>query len=815
MSIRKLASAITIMAAISAVSFAAAEPVEISTPKELDEIRNNLSGNYVLMRDIALNSNELFNPIGNLSNPFTGTIDGKGYRISGLAVNRIDSAGGWAVGLFGVIGEKGKVRNVGVDGNVNGFYAGGLIAGINNGLIEGCYSTGSVSVNRTKESSAGGLAGINTGTISKSYSAANVVRDRNQNAGGLVGFLTDGVISNSFARGDVMGVRNSGGLVGYVFGGKINDSYAANKVEIVSRGSAGGLIGSDFGYTASWRVQGQNTGGNYVGKASVEDSFWDEGVSGLKTSAGGKGLSTADMKKIDTYLKWDTNDIWEVGADGYLQFIRPKTILVYEAGSNGYLRIGGRADSVKTFRDTIESKMALHGRLIAAVPDSGYRFAGWSGGGGRGLVRFDIGADNKDSTVRFTASFEKITAEPIEISNIDDLNKIGKDSDFPLHGNYVLTNVIDGYDYGNFTPIGTPDDPFTGTLRGKGEETIIYGLSIKQAERNNVGLFGYTLGAVITGVALQVDAAGRDNVGTLVGRSESTIIDNCAAIGGGALSGGGEGAGGLIGNSSASLIIRSFSSSWSSGAKSGAGGLVGVSTASLITHSYSIFTANAESAVGGLVGKNSSGMVQFCYSSGGVEGSSNTGGLIGEISDGGRAFQSYSFGQVRGSGSDIGGFAGAAEAGAVTACYWDIESSGRNTSAAGGIGRLTSDMKIKSTYAGWNWDVWDIDAEKSYPYIASVKPEDLPGLNKFRTQTSSIARSRPFAMINGRTLTINAPNPSANLQVNLIDMRGKTIARYNTKGSARISLSKVPSGRYIVEAREKGKRVNISKIIVR
>jgi len=50
-------------------------------------------------------------------------------------------------------------------------------------------------------------------------------------------------------------------------------------------------------------------------------------------------------------------------------------------------------------------------------------------------------------------------------------------------------------------------------------------------------------------------------------------------------------------------------------------------------------------------------------------------------------------------------------------------------------------------------------------------------------------------------------------QVRLIDVRGKTVARYKSSGGSSISLAKLPAGRYFAEARGSGK-VERSAVIV-
>jgi len=822
MPIKKSVSSVIMALVMTTASFAATVPTKISTLDQLKTI--TASGSYALDNDIVIDGD--FTPIGTLTTPFNGDFNGNGFTISGFNVNRTDSATGWAVGLFGVIGKEGKVRNLRAVGDVAGYHAAGVLAGINSGLIEGCYGGGSVSTVRLRESNAGGLVGINGGRIYESYSDAAVGGDRTQNAGGLVGFLTNtsgGLINDCFALGSVEGVRSAGGLVGYVFSGSVSNSYAAGEVKPSK--ASGGLIGFDYGHSVSWNMQGRS-GGSYVKNAVVDKSYWDMEATKQVSSAcvGGIGLSTADMKEVGSILGWDTSGIWEKVGGEYPKLREYQTEVEYLAGLGGRLIVLGEAGFLPKFDVTL--KGVSRGPFVAAAPASGYRFAGWRVNGNddndnKAMTRFDSGVfgENRVTEIKITAIFEPVGAASIPISNLSDLRKIGKDPNYPLSGNYVLTADIIGDDNDDdFTPIGAAAAPFTGTFTGKGGNALILDLRIASttAGTENAGLFGYANGAVIRGVSLQVSASGRMSAGTLAGVIENTFIDSCAAIGGSAQSSGGA-AGGLVGSSLSSVIIRSSSSASSKAAGAGAGGLAGAAYNSFIAYSYATFNAEAQTAAGGLAGRNSNSAVQFCYSTGNVEAQTAlAGGLTGEIAEGGIVYESYSAGQIVAAGIERFNITGAAaQDNAVSASYFITPSP---QSGGFGSGLTSAAMKNSSSYTGWNFTtVWDIAEGSSYPYLREITPsaDYLPGLGKSSEKpVSSNVRSAPLASVKGRMLTINA-DPKTALQINLIDMRGRVIARYNTKGSARVSISKIPSGRYILEAKENGKRVNVSNIMVR
>jgi hypothetical protein len=79
----------------------------------------------------------------------------------------------------------------------------------------------------------------------------------------------------------VTGKQTVGGLVALNwFGGLVSRSYSSGSV--TGEGNVGGLVG----------VNSQGT---------VSDSFWNTQTSGLATSDGGTGKTTAEMKNITTF----------------------------------------------------------------------------------------------------------------------------------------------------------------------------------------------------------------------------------------------------------------------------------------------------------------------------------------------------------------------------------------------------------------------------------------------------------------------------------------------------------------------------------
>ena len=75
---------LTMLCGIAAPAFAESGDVPagyipIRTAQELDNIRNNLSGKYILMNDIDLGEYENWVPIGTKKQPFSGIFDGNNH----------------------------------------------------------------------------------------------------------------------------------------------------------------------------------------------------------------------------------------------------------------------------------------------------------------------------------------------------------------------------------------------------------------------------------------------------------------------------------------------------------------------------------------------------------------------------------------------------------------------------------------------------------------------------------------------------------------------------------------------------------------
>ncbi|MEG1981678.1 MAG: hypothetical protein RR073_04140 [Clostridia bacterium] len=155
----------------------AGKPFLIATAADLESFRAYVSSNDTTDKYFKLTSNinlqsVAFTSIGTDAKPFNGNFDGDSYEISNL------SQVATSTGLFGTIGEKGKVRQVGLKNQsasvqgANSDLLAGLVSTKNNGVIQNCYSIGTMNISDPsvgKKAKAGGISAINKGRITGCY----------------------------------------------------------------------------------------------------------------------------------------------------------------------------------------------------------------------------------------------------------------------------------------------------------------------------------------------------------------------------------------------------------------------------------------------------------------------------------------------------------------------------------------------------------------------------------------------------------------------------------------------------------------------
>lgn len=552
----------------------------------------------------------------------------------------------------------------------NGETTAGGLAGLNVGTISASYATGTVSQADVSSPAitlaTGGLVGDNMGTIRQSYAAGTVLGGQSgllcdvncaaglSATGGLAG-LSSGTIQDSYAIGSVTdggatgagSVSATGGLVGQLSFGTVTRSYSAGTVTLTTSGDAvGGLIGLDTGPVLG----------------VITQSYWDVTTSGQTTSAGGTGLTTAQMSQQSSY---DPN--WDFTATWYLIPGLAHPIL--------------RSELYGTVINTAD-QLELIGQNAATLAGH-YTLGG----------NLDLGAALGDPSGHW------LTA---------------------------ANAAIDAGAYG-FIPLGAAGTPFTGSFDGQAH--TIDGLTIVQPTGGSVGLFGANSGSIqdIGLTNILVDGAG--NVGGLIGADDLGTISDSYTTGTVIASGNNANVGGLIGFTTLSTVARSYSSSavTATGNGNNVGGLIGRHYASSLDQSYATGTVTSSGSgnrVGGLVGYAwVGGRITNSDATGAVTANGDhtaVGGLVGYLFDSTVA-TSYATGFVSGTGLKqgvyygYGGLVGVDIFGTVTQSYWDVDTSGQGTSAAG-TGLTTAQLQ-SGLPPGFSSGIWGLPSAGGYPIL--------------------------------------------------------------------------------------------------
>ena len=266
--------------AIDGISVSDAGVVDTNVTISLfgDDAATRLAAEYRLATNIDAtptkiwDSNKGFNPIGDGSDEFNGFMDGRGYAVRGLFIDRAANN----IGLFGYILKSGEfaVSDLGVeDADISGQGDVGIVVGvIEEASLRRVWTTGKVvgSGNRV-----GGLSGLFTastgkavGETSMNWSTADVRGD--SNVGGLFGrFFSGNAIlrsSDSWAAGDVSGNDNVAGVIGTAENSRHSRAWAGGAI------SSDGVVGGFAAFSPDGFVSYTNTYWNLDTSGGVTES---------------------------------------------------------------------------------------------------------------------------------------------------------------------------------------------------------------------------------------------------------------------------------------------------------------------------------------------------------------------------------------------------------------------------------------------------------------------------------------------------------------------------------------------------------------
>ena len=643
----------------------------IYTAEELKAI--SLDGNYCLMNDLNLNGAE-WTPIGTSSSPFIGNFDGNGYIISNFKI----TADANYIGLFGY--SKGVIENLGVknisikiNSTTGTHYVGG-IAGLSEGTIINCYTTGTISSSASNYelsqsgynySYVGGVVGANNGSISNCYSTATISSSASTSsryttfayayAGGLVG-INQGVVTNSFATGNITCLSKAksstycyaGGLIGHNYNGTVTNCYRYSEQQISASHIRNGetivatpnTLGTPIDIT------------NLQSKEWIENNLWTAEIAIWDFSNGYPELNHNSLKNtiVEIYTKEQLLKL--NGQSLVLNYVlmnnidlnRTEWIPIGVFGGsfdgNGYSISNYVITASTTYSGLIGSNIGIITDLIVEKVIINLDITGASSGNGfsSSYVYSGLLVAHNLGTINNCSSFGEITVLYSSTYTYDQARLfigglVGRNDGFVSDGfakaDIVATASV-GFYASSYVHIGGLVGYNNGTIEDScaiGDVTGNGDINMRDSYNCYVGgLVGYNVSNISRSYATgNVNSYAMSAYsGGLVGYNSGNISD-CYATG--------------------ASIAKSSATSSSDGADTYVGGLVAYNSGS-ITNSYSNGDAisNSQSGsetsysyAGGLVGYNYSGTVTNCYATGNLDvtvvalGTSNSyiGGLIG------------------------------------------------------------------------------------------------------------------------------------------------------------------------------------------
>jgi len=347
------------------------DPYQVANATQLDEIRNYLGSansikHFSISNDIDLAEliatkypTDGWEPIGNKNdgdtNAFYGSLNGNGFKITNLWINRVESnylglfgntqeafinnlnielasngiKGGDYVGALSGSTSGGAITNVKMTGSITALnYVGGLI-GENGSPITACQSSGDVTV---EGDYVGGLIGKTTAAVSDCSSSSNVENTGGvfvgNFMGGLVG-VNQAVVTNSHASGGVTGTSTIGGLVGDSYA-PVNNSFATGNISGMMW--VGGLVGTsdavDNSYATGTVYSDQKIAGGLVGQSygTITGSHATGNIRGSQSLGGLVGILGAAVS-----YSYATGNVTQIVAENVPE--------------GGFIDIGGLAGS--------------------------------------------------------------------------------------------------------------------------------------------------------------------------------------------------------------------------------------------------------------------------------------------------------------------------------------------------------------------------------------------------------------------------------------------------------------------------------------
>lgn len=328
------------------------DPYVITTPSQLDEMRDNLTASYSLGNDLNMSSWGNWTPVGDWTTAFDGTFDGNNYTIHNLYIQVYNTGGNTAWGLFGAVDTSLYIKNFILDN----FYmnetaglsgeccSGAIIGGVDTDLDEfsNIHVTGDIYL--PNSDLVGGLIGY-TNSLGAVIQMNNLSYEgtilTNSEVAGLVAECFGVNITNSRMIGTLKATAQLGSGIGGICGqftssapitaSYISDSYAKVNISVnttLTSAKITGLAGlvsiRDAFVTNSYYVGTITVGGvgsinidnilvdiSGTGNTSVTNTYYDNETNN-EGSSFGTPLTTAQAKQEASYTGFDFVNTWAI-----------------------------------------------------------------------------------------------------------------------------------------------------------------------------------------------------------------------------------------------------------------------------------------------------------------------------------------------------------------------------------------------------------------------------------------------------------------------------------------------------------------------
>lgn len=277
--------------------------------EQLQAMNTNLSGNYAFRNSIDLNAtadpNVKFNSVGlNDIDGFTGTLDGLGYEVYGLYIDKVNNN----TGLFAKT-DGATIRNFNlISGSISGTTdVGAVVGNANKTVIENVKNT----INVTGTNNVGGIIGTGTNVTLNGVVNAGAIKG-NSNVGGLAGSLVGDngkqsfLTGESYNLGDIKGKdsssNNIGGLVGSASNSIIGNETGFqmyNHLDVTGGYNVGGIVGNlEDGST----VQNVSNDGNIKATGYTNGDYIYHTNNDTEANDDKVNLNTAGEAKKDVHI---------------------------------------------------------------------------------------------------------------------------------------------------------------------------------------------------------------------------------------------------------------------------------------------------------------------------------------------------------------------------------------------------------------------------------------------------------------------------------------------------------------------------------